>query len=239
MNPMATDDRHDSLGRYSPRPIRGHGVVRAVWTREAGALSGSTVRVVARTFSSVVLHIDEAVHGAGGVEVRPAGRCSPGTLTSSAVGFDAHPWVTPAQLAALELAVRAARPDDAAARLVPTVLARCDQPRRDDDVTALATALEAAPDRATMSAVADRVLVSGRTLRRRFTATVGMSADRYRVVARVARARHELVATSTPLAVLAWQLGFADQSHLHRDVIELSGSTPTAWRERGRAWHVA
>lgn len=221
MNPMASDDVSDPRGRYARRTIRGHGVVRAVWTREAGVLSGSTLRVVARTFSSVVLHVDEAAHGTGGVEVRPAGCCSPSTLTSRAIGFDAHPWATPAQLAALELTLRAARPDDAAAQLVPTVLARCDQPCRDDEVTALAAALEAAPDRATMSAVADRVLVSGRTLRRRFSATVGMSADRYRVIARVARARHELVATSTPLAALAWQLGFADQSHLHRDVIEL------------------
>lgn len=238
VNPMAIGHVVGSSGRYVRRPVRGHGVVRAVWLREAGALCGSPIQVVARTFPSVVRHLAGGEDGGADVEVRRAGRCAPGTLTRRAVGFDAHPWVTPDQLAALESAVSGVSAHEHLDALVSSVLSGCDAPVRDDVVVELATALERTPRRETMHGVADRAAIARRTLRRSFATAVGMSADRYRVVARAARARHELVRTSTPLAVLAWELGYADQSHLHRDVAELSGSTPTAWRERRRAWSV-
>ena len=238
MNRMAThepDEPDDPPGRYVRRPIDGHGVVRAVWVRDAGTLVGSPVRVVARTFPSVVLHLD----GAADVEVRAAGSCSTGALTRRALGFDAYPWASPDQVAALERAVRCAPEGDPPAALALAVLERCDAPVRSDVVSDLATALEAAPDRATMQAVLDRTSTSPRTLRRRFAVAVGMSADRYRVIARATLARHALVTTSSPLATLAHELGYADQSHLHRDVLELSGWTPTEWRERRRAWKLS
>jgi AraC family transcriptional regulator len=66
-----------------------------------------------------------------------------------------------------------------------------------------------------------------------------LSAEGYRVVARAARARTLLDSTDVPLAEIAWRLGYSDQSHLHRQVLAHSGYTPTAWRERGREWHVS
>lgn len=240
MKAMATDESHEPVGRYARRRVEGHGVVRAVWVRDAGALVGSSVNVVARTHPAVVLHVDgREGDRVGSVEVRAAGRRTPGALTHWAIGFDAHPWATPEQLAALELAVRSAGPDVDLDAIVRAVLARSDAPVRSDAVSTLAAALESTPDRTAMRAVLAGSGSSARTIRRRFAAAVGMSADRYRVVARASLARHRLVTTTTPLATLAHELGYSDQSHLHRDVLELSGSTPTAWRERRHAWRVA
>lgn len=230
VNPMA--NAAVPTARYVRVPVRGHGVVGAVWYREAGRLEGSPMRVAARTHASVVAHLDEA-H----VETRRAGARSATVLTSRAVGFDVHPWVSREQLAAVARAAARTLYRGARRAYVNEVLGRCDTTRRDDEVSALAMALDARPDRTTIQSIGERAAVSPRTLRRQFAAAVGMSADRYRVIARATRAREILMSSATPLATLAYHLGYADQSHLHRDMLELTGATPTTWREHGSAWN--
>ena len=65
---------------------------------------------------------------------------------------------------------------------------------------------------------------------RAFTAELGVSLTRYRNRVRVARALDRLEAGETRLAMLAADLGFADQAHLCRTVRAHVGHTPTALR---------
>ncbi|WP_309238384.1 helix-turn-helix transcriptional regulator [Actinoplanes aureus] len=72
--------------------------------------------------------------------------------------------------------------------------------------------------------------VSPYRLSRAFTAELGVSLTRYRNRVRVARALDRLEAGETRLAMLAADLGFADQAHLCRTVRAHVGHTPTALR---------
>jgi AraC-like DNA-binding protein len=78
--------------------------------------------------------------------------------------------------------------------------------------------------------VADEVGLSMRQLRRRFHAAVGYGPKTLQRVCRFQRFVRELDATggSCDLALAAAAAGYADQSHLSRDCIELSGLTPAA-----------
>jgi AraC-like DNA-binding protein len=78
--------------------------------------------------------------------------------------------------------------------------------------------------------VADEVGVSMRQLRRRFHAAVGYGPKTLQRVYRFQRFVRELDATggSCDLALAAAGAGYADQSHLTRDCVELSGLTPAA-----------
>jgi AraC-like DNA-binding protein len=72
--------------------------------------------------------------------------------------------------------------------------------------------------------------VSPYRLSRAFTRALGVSLTRYRNGVRVARALDRLEDGEPGLAVLAADLGFADQAHLCRTVREHLGHTPTALR---------
>jgi len=79
--------------------------------------------------------------------------------------------------------------------------------------------------------------VSPYRLSRAFTRELGVSLTRYRNRVRVAHALDRIEEGEPSLAVLASDLGFADQAHLSRTVREHSGHTPTALRDllaRGR-----
>ena len=68
------------------------------------------------------------------------------------------------------------------------------------------------------------------TVSRGFGLVFGVSPEAFR--ARI-RARHALKShsdTQAPLASIAAELGFADQSHMTRSVKQLTGITPQAWR---------
>lgn len=73
-------------------------------------------------------------------------------------------------------------------------------------------------------------LVSPFSLSRAFTAEMGVSLTRYRNRVRVARALDRLEHGENNFAVLAADLGFADQAHLCRTVRQHLGRTPTALR---------
>lgn len=72
--------------------------------------------------------------------------------------------------------------------------------------------------------------VSPYRLSRAFTRSLGVSLTRYRNGVRVSRALDRLEEGEPSLAVLAADLGFADQAHLSRTVREHLGHTPTALR---------
>ncbi|MEV6906520.1 AraC family transcriptional regulator [Amycolatopsis sp. NPDC051071] len=67
-------------------------------------------------------------------------------------------------------------------------------------------------------------------LSRAFTRELGVSLTRYRNRIRVTRALDRLEAGEPSIAVLAADLGFADQAHLCRTLREHLGHTPTALR---------
>jgi AraC-like DNA-binding protein len=86
--------------------------------------------------------------------------------------------------------------------------------------------------------VAGEVGLSMRQLRRRFHAAVGYGPKTLQRVCRFQRFVRELDATggSCDLALAAAEAGYADQSHLTRDCVDLSGLTPAALaRARGVA----
>lgn len=81
----------------------------------------------------------------------------------------------------------------------------------------------------TSAATLERVTGSDRyTLARHFRRAFGTSPDRYRMLRRLALARHA-VERGEPLAEVAARIGFADQSHLTRQFKRAYGMTPARW----------
>lgn len=74
-------------------------------------------------------------------------------------------------------------------------------------------------------------------LGRMFKAQLGRSPYRYLLELRVERARATLATTTTPIAELALDCGFANQEHLTRHFRQFSGTTPAAYR-RQMSWQV-
>ena len=102
-------------------------------------------------------------------------------------------------------------------------------PGIDPEVRAAIALLEGG--RLPVGALGPRVGLSGRQLHRRVTRQVGYSP---KVLDRVLRFRRFLgrgadaASGATPLAVVAAEVGYADQAHLARECRRLAGATPTA-----------
>jgi AraC-like DNA-binding protein len=86
------------------------------------------------------------------------------------------------------------------------------------------------PAAAGLFPLAELLAVSPYRLSRAFTRELGVSLTRYRNRVRVGRALDRLEAGERGLAVLAADLGFADQAHLTRVVREHAGRTPAVLR---------
>jgi AraC-like DNA-binding protein len=85
--------------------------------------------------------------------------------------------------------------------------------------------------------VSDLALVAGLSrahLTRAFTAAYHMPPHVYLNAVRIARAQ-ALIRRGTPLAAVALECGFADQSHLTRRFKGSVGVTPSAWHRMQRA----
>lgn len=82
---------------------------------------------------------------------------------------------------------------------------------------------------ATMRGVA--APVSPRSVQRHFTRITGLSPQHVRQISRAREAVARL-RTGEPIAEVAYELGYADQSHLTRDVKRLTGYTPGQSRRR-------
>lgn len=81
---------------------------------------------------------------------------------------------------------------------------------------------------------ADEEGVARETAFRWFRQAYGVGPSRYRVEARARSAWRRILATREPLAEVAAALEFADQSHMTRDVVALTGVTPARWRLRAQ-----
>jgi AraC-like DNA-binding protein len=81
-----------------------------------------------------------------------------------------------------------------------------------------------------VGAVADRVGLLPRTLRRRFTAQVGLTPKRFARIQRLKRVVTDLDGQAeADWAAVAFRHGYADQPHLADDFRELAGVTPTEY----------
>jgi AraC-like DNA-binding protein len=80
----------------------------------------------------------------------------------------------------------------------------------------------------TLAELAAEVDLSRFQLVHGFRRETGLPPHAYRVVQRVLRARG-LIRAGLPLAEVAAALGFADQSHMNRAFVRVTGATPGAW----------
>jgi AraC-like DNA-binding protein len=86
------------------------------------------------------------------------------------------------------------------------------------------------PASGTLPGLAELLAVSPYRLSRAFTRELGVSLTHYRNRVRVGQALDRLEGGETSLALLAADLGFADQAHLTRTVRRHVGHTPRALR---------
>lgn len=97
----------------------------------------------------------------------------------------------------------------------------------DPEVGAVWAAMTARRGQVRVERLADDVGWSRKRLWSRFRSQVGLTPKRAAQLIRFDHAAHRLVAGESP-ALVAAQTGYADQSHLHRDVLSFTGTTPTA-----------
>jgi transcriptional regulator GlxA family with amidase domain len=76
---------------------------------------------------------------------------------------------------------------------------------------------------------------SERTFERRFRHYYGQSPQQYIKRVRVRMACHALVHTEQPIALVAADHGFADQSYFTREFRDVIGQTPSEYRKQFRA----
>jgi len=77
---------------------------------------------------------------------------------------------------------------------------------------------------------AETMDLASATVSRGFRAAFGVAPARYRAESRARRAFAALCDRDDPLVQIALACGFADQSHLSRAIVELTGISPAAWR---------
>ena len=118
-------------------------------------------------------------------------------------------------------------PHTAALLLTPagTVQAADDWPDR------LASDLSNSPDQI-LSEWAEDAGLARETLSRGFRKAYGVTPARFRTEVRAHRALSLLSESDVPLAEVAAECAFADQPHLSRAILHLTGLTPGAWRRR-------
>ena len=85
-------------------------------------------------------------------------------------------------------------------------------------------------DGAAIGALSRRLGRSREGFTRRFNKEFGMPPHAYRLITRLNRAR-ALLRGGDPIAVIAAETGFADQSHLGRHFRRVFGATPAAYRK--------
>jgi AraC-like DNA-binding protein len=87
---------------------------------------------------------------------------------------------------------------------------------------------------ATASCLSDALNISTRTLRRQFARTAGISPKRWLQLRRLDAALRDLSSEKSelPLAELAQDHGYVDQSHLCREIARFTGASPRALKKR-------
>jgi AraC-like DNA-binding protein len=149
----------------------------------------------------------------------------PGFAALLGVSADVLPadW-TP--LAALQLSGARGVADDGLAGLYRLIQTRAETARFDDRVAETVARIETNQSGLSVAALARQASLSERALRRLFERHVGMPPAAYLRIRRFNRAVRRLRAGRTEgLAETALAVGFADQSHMARDLRELGGMT--------------
>jgi AraC-like DNA-binding protein len=132
-------------------------------------------------------------------------------------------------LAALGLSGAKAAPEEGLAGLFRFIEARAEAARFDERVAETIARAEQSRRGLSVASLARQTGLSERSLRRLFERHVGMPPAAYLRILRFNRALKRLRARRNEgLAEAALSLGFADQSHLARDLRELGGVTATA-----------
>lgn len=175
---------------------------------------------------------------AGDVLIQPTFDCHADRMLSAAVRLIRLPWRRDAGLGGvhrgvrLDEIVRAAETDavEASDMLSEALAGRFPAPAPIEDWPDL-LARELASDRSCrIGAWAQARGVPRESLTRAFGAVFETSPLRFRLELRARGAWARLTACDAPLAEIALDLGFADQSHMTRAVKWLTGRTPAAWR---------
>jgi AraC-like DNA-binding protein len=97
----------------------------------------------------------------------------------------------------------------------------------------LALALRVDPS-LTLSEWSDRHRLAPATVSRGFARAFGTTPKQFRLETRTRRAWRRIVGSRTPLAPIAYELGFADAAHMTRSVRQFTGLSPSAWRSPGQ-----
>lgn len=228
---------HDDHKRWSkPEPRTGFGVVLAQRGRFTWSARGCVVDVDPTVgYFSVPGQEDRFAHPVGG-DVCTSLVFAPElcAFTEPAIYVDARVDLAHRRLLA---AVRAQDIDYAVAEeLIRLLRVAARQPvlSSQRDRRMLAAAREAiivdTPAAGGLLPLAAELGVSPYRLSRAFPRALGVSLTRYRNRVRISRALDRLTNGERNLALLAADLGFADQAHLCRTVREHLGYTPTAVR---------
>lgn len=107
-------------------------------------------------------------------------------------------------------------------------------PEADHVVRRAVEAIEETGGAGPIQAVASRVGLSGRQLRRRFGAATGLTPKEYARVRRLRKMTEERILAGGAWSRLAARFGYADQAHLVRECARMTGLTPTAFERRLR-----
>jgi AraC-like DNA-binding protein len=95
----------------------------------------------------------------------------------------------------------------------------------------LALCLKEAPDQELREWASERGLAP-ETLSRGFLKAYGVTPMRYRAELKAVRAISMIEETDFALSEIGFAAGFADQSHLTRSIVSLTGRPPGAWRRK-------
>jgi AraC-like DNA-binding protein len=125
--------------------------------------------------------------------------------------------------------LRAARSWDERFAIAEAALARRHDPRRvvDPEVAFCWAQMVACWGRVRVERLAAEVEWSRKRLWSRFRVQIGITPKRAARLVRFDHVAHRLAAGHSP-ALVAAESGYADQSHLHRDVVAFAGLTPAA-----------
>jgi AraC-like DNA-binding protein len=176
--------------------------------------------------------------GAGDVLVQPTFDCHADRMTSQSVRLIRLPWPRDVSRGGvyrdvkIDAVVKAAQRDvyEAAALLAEALADRTPSDSAFDDwPDLLARDLAEDPDRRITLWALDQG-VPRESLTRAFGAAYETTPAQFRLELRAREAWARATDTDAPLAAIAYELGFSDQSHMTRAVKWLTGTTPAAWR---------
>ncbi|MEJ6396069.1 helix-turn-helix domain-containing protein [Gymnodinialimonas sp. 2305UL16-5] len=90
-------------------------------------------------------------------------------------------------------------------------------------------AIQVAPTRK-LYAIAGHLGLSDRRVRAAVKEETGLTPAQWRKLIRLEKSSHAITTSTEPMSAVALNAGYADQSHMNRDFIELAGTSPAMLR---------